>query len=420
MYPLRGVLPGIELYSGRSKVAVKKDDIAVVEEMNSTYIEDLKREDLGAYHYLHLPGEGSMPIRALNSPSVMDYLRKVAKLCQLDVQPYITTKADVELVKEIPGSRLAASRFNLVEDVNNKVFSRKKIFSGGNIKLLPGGCCDNEAEIRKMANRLREQKVSKIVVKDPDPYTASGKGKLGEIRAYNFGDNQFTKDLLTMIVKYQGFRGKKQLILEKWHEGVLSSPSVIGHISPDGRINLIATTSQIMESPDRVVYQGSIIPAQVDNSVLLEMFRIFQIVADYLVKRGWIGVFGIDFIVVDEDDKQLVIPTEINGRYTNSLYLANVMLRLGLDDWLGYSSNLGVSVGTTYQTFRDAIGLIDVNHGERIIPFNIDPLHIGRAAVMILIDPRLVAFPVQRAEAIVEDLKSLLLPGLRHYELAYS
>ncbi len=416
MNAFRDLFGGIELYSARAAVAAKPDDIVVLRESYPDYLDDLRRQNLGAYKYLQIPGEGCIVASMLQQGWCIDLLRQEAERCNLECQFFITEKSARDMLgAAVPGMKFAGSRFNLVQEINDKAEARE-MFRERHLALPPGAVCANDKDIRRVAQELRRQGVKRIAMKDPCPYAASGKGKMGEIRAGGT-DQQFAMDLHVLLEQYKGFRGKKKVILERWYESVSSSPSVIGNVTQGGRLEFIASTTQIME-PGGVVYKGSIIPAQVSEAVLLELYRIFQIVGEYLVKRGWVGVFGIDFIVIRDAGRELVMPTEINGRYTGSMYLANIMRRLCLDGWLGYSSNITVPYDTTYSCLRTAIELVEDKRTMRIIPLNIGPLALGKATIAVLVHPAASADPVRFAETVRDTIKDLLPSGRQYYELS--
>jgi hypothetical protein len=364
---------------------------------------DLNRVGLSAYKTYILPSTGCMVTAALDNGPFIDFLRNEAKNCELVIQSLIATKAMLKLKEAVPGVTLAASRFNLVEEVNDKAEMRP-LFE--RYRSLPGGCCESAKEIESRAKDLRVQGYRKLVLKDPSPYLAAGKSKIAEVSCGS-DEKTFKYNLDYLLRCYEGFRGKKKVILEPWYDSVVSSPSVTGHITPDRRIHYISTTTQHMELDDKTEYKGSIIPTESEGSIYIRMMEIYLAIAEYLVERGWIGVFCIDFIVVRNDDGSLfIVPTEINGRYTASMYVANVMRRLDITDWYGYSSNLRVSNNTCYETFRTAIELVSTRQGEIILPFNVGMFNVGKASVMVFLKDR-ASSPRLRAEEICKEIESM-------------
>ena len=411
MHAHRNVLPGIRYYNLRALLAPKPNDIVVTNELPDGSIADLKEHGLSAYmHYQLKRTDDCMFEAGKNDSKFLTMLRaEVPKCGKLIIQPYHMTPKVEELVDLVPGSILGASRYNLVQRYNDTGLSREA-FIARNIRCLPGGSCSDERSIRNEVRRLRKLNIRMVCVKDPDPYLASGQGLLGKFRT-DSSDSQLEYSLSAVLNLYKAYRGKKRVLVEEWREDASSSPSVTGHITPDGKIHLIATTTQILNG--KSVYEGSIIPAQVSDDVLLQLMDTFIKTGNELADSGWVGVFCIDFIVFrDLYGKECTVPTELNARYSNSMYLSNVMWGLDLTHWFGYSLNLEIPQGTDYDSFRTAIEMIassDRNQ-ERVLPFNIGPLHLGKAAIIILINPAIIPKPLRRAEEICHRVKDVLDP----------
>lgn len=421
MYPFRDLFDGIVHYVNRGVYAANGGNFTVLNQpLPDHFLTDVHRHDLGASVYLELYGEGCMFTRALDTPLFIDRLRVEAKRCTLVLQPFIVSKAAIELVAAVPGMTLAGSRFNLVEKINNKLFARQ-LFEKVGMDLLQGNICKSEQEIRNAAARLRRSGVRQMALIDPSPYAASGKGLIGRT-TISSDDRTYEMQLQGILQPYSRSYRNLSVILTEWSDEVVSSPSVIGYIDAQRRVNFIATTSQVFEGVGSPVYRGSIIPAQESPEVILDLYRCFTAIANQLVKRDWVGVFGIDFIVVRSGTGVRVIPTEINGRYTGSMYLANAMRRLPPHDWFGYCLNVAVPLGTTYCELRTAIELVSDRPSEKVLAFNVGPLHLGKSTVMVLIDPSREQKPRQRAEVIFDEIEHLLSPlrKQQYYELAAS
>ena len=97
-------------------------------------------------------------------------------------------------------------------------------------------------------------------------------------------------------------------------EGILS-PSVQMRIAPDGSYEVISTHDQVLGGPDGHVYLGCRFPAS--EPYRAEIQELGRRVAKVLSARGVMGSFGVDFIVVPDDD---------GGR---RIYLSEINLRLG-------------------------------------------------------------------------------------------
>ena len=88
----------------------------------------------------------------------------------------------------------------------------------------------------------------------------------------------------------------------------LRSPSVQLQISPTGEVEVLSTHDQILGGPQNQVYLGCSFPARPEYRLAIQAEACK--VAQVMVNRGVIGVFGIDFLV----DGDRVTLSEINLR----------------------------------------------------------------------------------------------------------
>ena len=89
------------------------------------------------------------------------------------------------------------------------------------------------------------------------------------------------------------------------------SPSVQVRILPGGRSEIVSTHDQILGGPDSQVYLGCRFPAR--DEYRTEICAAARAVAEVLARRGVLGSFGIDFVVVPGQ----------------GIYLSEINLRLG-------------------------------------------------------------------------------------------
>lgn len=89
------------------------------------------------------------------------------------------------------------------------------------------------------------------------------------------------------------------------------SPSVQLRIAPDGSCEVISTHDQILGGPDQQVYLGCRFPA--DPRYRLPIQEAGMRVARVLSKKGLIGSFGVDFVVMPGEDPDIFL-SEINMR----------------------------------------------------------------------------------------------------------
>jgi hypothetical protein len=113
------------------------------------------------------------------------------------------------------------------------------------------------------------------------------------------------------------------------------SPSVQLRIVPGGRVEILSTHDQILGGPDDQVYLGCRFPASA--AYRFEIQDLARRAAGILSKRGVIGAFGIDFLVVPGADPRIYL-SEINlrvGGTTHPFGMARLVMDAGYDEETG-------------------------------------------------------------------------------------
>jgi hypothetical protein len=90
-----------------------------------------------------------------------------------------------------------------------------------------------------------------------------------------------------------------------------ASPSVQLRVAPDGSCEVISTHDQILGGPDQQVYLGCRFPA--DPRYRLRIQEAGMRIAEVLSKKGIIGSFGADFVVMPGEHPDIFL-SEINMR----------------------------------------------------------------------------------------------------------
>jgi hypothetical protein len=103
-------------------------------------------------------------------------------------------------------------------------------------------------------------------------------------------------------------------IVEAFVEGeVKLSPSVQGRITPTGEVEILSTHDQILGGPDGQIFLGCKFPA--DEDYRLQLQQLGLQVGRKLAQKGALERYGVDFIVVKQDDGNWDIQAiEINLR----------------------------------------------------------------------------------------------------------
>ncbi|MEM9924494.1 MAG: peptide ligase PGM1-related protein [Cyanobacteria bacterium P01_D01_bin.50] len=90
-------------------------------------------------------------------------------------------------------------------------------------------------------------------------------------------------------------------IVEAFVEGdVKLSPSVQGRITPTGEVEILSTHDQILGGPDGQIYLGCKFPASKEYRLQLQELGLR--IGHKLAQKGALERYGVDFIVVKQDD----------------------------------------------------------------------------------------------------------------------
>ena len=86
-------------------------------------------------------------------------------------------------------------------------------------------------------------------------------------------------------------------IVEEWVEGdEVESPSVQMRVHPDGSLEILSTHDQVLGGSTGQAYLGCRFPA--DERYRKEILQAAQPIGEVLARRGALGRFGVDFVVV--------------------------------------------------------------------------------------------------------------------------
>ena len=136
--------------------------------------------------------------------------------------------------------------------------------------------------------------------------------------------------------------GELGAIAEAFIEGeVKRSPSVQGHITPFGTVEILSTHDQILGGPDGQIFLGCRFPA--DSAYRLALQDMGRRVGEILAQRGALERYSVDFIAVQKDDQTWELNAiEINLRKggTTHPFMALQLLTNGSynpDDGLFYT-----------------------------------------------------------------------------------
>jgi hypothetical protein len=92
----------------------------------------------------------------------------------------------------------------------------------------------------------------------------------------------------------------------------MASPSVQLRALPSGAFEVVSTHDQVLAGPDDQVYVGCRFPARAAYRSLIRQHA--RRIAEVLARRGVVGSFGVDFLVLGDGERVVSYMSEINLR----------------------------------------------------------------------------------------------------------
>ena len=177
----------------------------------------------------------------------------------------------------------------------------------------------------------RQPQLKRIVIKLNEGFSGEGNAIL-DLRPIidcvpNNCDREKTIEALNTQLEKMNFQGEGETwatfsariselgaIVEAFIEGEIKrSPSVQGYIRPSGEVEIVSTHDQILGGVDGQVYEGCYFPADADYRLRLQELGLK--VGEALAAKGAIERYGVDFVAVQQPDKQWDLQAiEINLR----------------------------------------------------------------------------------------------------------
>lgn len=113
-------------------------------------------------------------------------------------------------------------------------------------------------------------------------------------------------------------------IVELWVDGEKKvSPSAQVRISPLSEVQPVSTHDQVLGGKHGQVYQGATFPAHVDYRLAIQKRAVA--VGEVLARKGVIGRFGVDFVVVRDGGEDRIYAIEINLRQGGTTHPFNTL-----------------------------------------------------------------------------------------------
>ncbi len=325
-------------------IARQGDILILRDEPDPVFLDSIK-EATGELPVVVCPSiqdeEKSISEIMLKDQAIIDKIRELtADRDNVVFVPYGVSYLEEEIAIKL-GVKLFGASSDIVKAVNNKVFSRR--FAIEHSFAVPEGkICRGMNELESTAKEFLE-KYGKMIIKEP--CGASGKGLwVAETPAK-------LKSALLIIRRFFKDDLDGEWLVEQWCDkrSDLNFQICIGS---DGKVNVFSVKEQKV---DGTVYTGSVIPPSFEQSITDECIRCGEIIGKDLYKSGYIGVLGIDAMLLS--DGALVPIVEINGRFTLSTYLSFIDERFGLKDSkiFAFYKRMHISEGDDYSSARDRL-----------------------------------------------------------------
>ena len=178
--------------------------------------------------------------------------------------------------------------------------------------------------------------------------------------------------------------GEKQVIIEPFMDLITSTPNDQWAIGRDGAINHLGMLEQICERG--MVHVGNLKGQQQDSDVYDYICDASHRIVTDMVKNGYCGVVGIDYIVSGEG----IFPVENNARFNGSSYVSMVVHNIEQLTANHIPFWKFIKTKTSPCTFPELIGrlgshLYDGNKVNSVFPLNCQELPgSGNFAITLL------------------------------------
>lgn len=136
----------------------------------------------------------------------------------------------------------------------------------------------------------------------------------------------------------------------------LTSPSVQGDITPDGRVDVISTHEQVHHGTDRQLYAGCRFPAMEDyrDDLAAHGASVGRLLAD----RGALGRFGVDFVATRTSSGWRLHGLEINLRKSGTSHPLTLLHNLTAGHYDGADRTWSLTDGSR-RCYRSTDSLVD-------------------------------------------------------------
>ncbi len=163
--------------------------------------------------------------------------------------------------------------------------------------------------------------------------------------AYSSGGNESSliyseEMLLEFIGKLRTINSENSFIVADVFENVKLAPNVNALVTSDGEIYILVVSDQILHG---IKYLGNTYPSKMNEYHNGRIHEITHTVGEYLAEQGYVGLFGLDFLINDKGD---IVVVDLNPRHQGGyacngavlesmgINLADVELKVSNDEYV--------------------------------------------------------------------------------------
>ncbi len=301
---LKNKINGIGRYPERVlPLAYKEDTVVLREAPDESYLEFLDHVGFERPNLLILKKDKPIPRSIINHNTLNGEYKDHT------YAPFYGGEQDRKAAK-----RLGATFYAPESIVTNSFYDKssfKDICRSIGLHTAEGQIFEKNSGEKVLEDLLRRysEKTSEVIVRGT-------KGASGT-SAY-FGNKRNFKDLISQIMNDPE---ERFLVEEKYN--IVESPSSIYSIDSNKNLFHLADTKQLLDK--KLIHQGNYFPFDKKSAATFQMQMIGEKIGTEMAQSGYIGPFGIDFIITEDCE---IIPTECNARMTGAIYPLDIIRRI--------------------------------------------------------------------------------------------
>lgn len=369
---------GIERYAERALILARDKDTVLLN----------KRPDPDYIRYLHAIKLHPSNIIQFNSENIYDGLQRNKHITRNEMAyyaPYFSGERDLEVAKRITSKMLAAPENIILKYYDKAQF--KEVCKQNKISVAAG-----EVFTRSLSRETDKRHLKALIQKY---LPSTGEVIVRETGLASGVSMEFAnkKNIDSVVENIINSTGRKYLVEVK--ENVVDSPSLIGYIS-NNSFKILAQTTQLLD--EKLFYLGNLI--EYDKPVHPMLQKISQKIGTEMLKDGYMGAFGIDFI---QTDKNQFYPVECNARVTGAFYPHETRQRLlekGMTFQVSMSFSHKIPPFTNFKQFSEHTKIAPMlyrgDNTPGILPLNVDGIKDGKFAGIILANTKTEALNLQK------------------------